>query len=187
MVRNTKGGNKAKKIKSSGFKTQGRSLRLKDKNNDSCELYGKILKKLGGNPPYLNILCEDGLERTCVIRGKHTKRVWMNIGDFVIINYNKELSDNKGEIEHKFENHEISRLINMGELNVKIFKVNQSDYDNDDDDLIQFKESDDEDNEELTNDSNEVTNELSKLDIVNENKNYTNNSDNDSDIDINEI
>lgn len=187
MVRNTKGGNKAKKIKSSRFKTQGRSLRLKKNDNESCELYGKILKKLGGNPPYLNILCEDGIERTCVIRGKHTKRVWMNVGDFVIINYNKELSDNKGEIEHKFENHEISKLINMGEINVKIFKVNQSDYD-DDEDLVQFKESDDEYEEELRNDSNEVVNELSKLDIVNDNKNNnTNENDSDSDINIDEI
>lgn len=185
MVRNTKGGNKSKKIKSAGFKTTGRQLKIREKDNDSSQLYGKILKKLGGNPPYLDVLCEDGIERTCVVRGKFVKRIWMNQGDFVIIIYNKELSDSKGEIYHKYENHEISKLVDLGELNLKIYKVNSNDYnENESDDNLIFTENTSEDDNEIEDKLNKLSvDELLKLD--NNINNLSN--DDDSDIDISEI
>jgi len=90
-------------------KTSGRSLVTKDNSPDSSELYGKVIKRCGGNPPQILILCEDGIERMCVVRGKMVKKVWMNLGDYVIITYNKDSSKNTGEIAHKYEANEVSK------------------------------------------------------------------------------
>jgi len=122
MVLNIRGGKGAKKQKNPGTRTQGRALKTKDHSPDSCELYGKILKRLGGNPPFVLVLCEDNVERKCVIRGRFTKRVWMNANDVVIIIYNKECSDKKGEIEHKYDVNEASKLESMGEITSSMFK-----------------------------------------------------------------
>ena len=82
MVLNKRGGNKSKKQKSAGAKTGGRPLRLKDPQPDSSELYGRVTKRNGGNPPIIQVMCEDGVERSCVVRGKMRNRVWMNPNDF---------------------------------------------------------------------------------------------------------
>ena len=98
MVLNKRGGKNAKRQSSSSTRTSARSLIIRDKTPESCELYGRVINRFGGNPPQILVLCEDGIERTCVVRGKMVKRVWMNKGDYVIILYNKDSSDNKGEI-----------------------------------------------------------------------------------------
>ena len=122
MVFNQRGGKKTKRGPSGGSKTSGRSLEVKDNAPDSSQLYGKVIKRCGGNPPQILILCEDGMERICVVRGKMTKKVWMNVGDIVIITYNKDSSKNTGEIAHKYEPHEVSKLEKMGEITQDKFK-----------------------------------------------------------------
>ena len=123
MVLNKRGGKNAKKQSSSGTRTSARSLTIKDKSPESCELYGRVVNRFGGNPPQILVLCEDGVERTCVVRGKMVKRVWMNKGDFVIILYNKESSENKGEIAHKYHDFEVPKLEKMGEINLNKFRA----------------------------------------------------------------
>lgn len=72
MVKNTHGG--------SGHKSQARKntvnakyssskLRLRD---DEDEIYGQVLKILGGG--MCSVLCQDGIERMCIIRGKFRGR-----------------------------------------------------------------------------------------------------------------
>lgn len=116
MVRNLKGGNKAKKQRNSFNKFATKSLRIKDKRPDSSELYGKITKRLGGSPPQILVLCEDGIERKCVVRGKFKKRLWMNPNEFVLILYNRELNDNKGEIQHKYNITDVDKLAKKNEI-----------------------------------------------------------------------
>lgn len=123
MVLNKRGGKNAKRQSSSGTRTSARSLIIRDKTPESCELYGRVINRFGGNPPQILVLCEDGVERTCVVRGKMVKRVWMNKGDYVIILYNKDSSDNKGEISHKYHDFEVPKLDKMGEINLSKFKV----------------------------------------------------------------
>lgn len=135
MVLNKRGGNKSKKQKSAGSKTGGRPLRLKDSQPDSSELYGRVTKRNGGNPPIIQVLCEDGVERNCVVRGKMRNRVWMNPNDFVIIIYNKDSSSNAGEIDYKYDPQEVTKLEKLGELSSDKFRT-EKDVINQDDSFV---------------------------------------------------
>ena len=121
MVRNIFGGNKAKRKKNVS-RPKNKSLRLKD--SSTLELYGKVLKRLGGNPPILLVLCEDGKERRCVVRGKFTKKVWMNPDDFVLITCSSEIGDG-GEISCKYEKSEILQLEEKKEIDFSKFNKNE--------------------------------------------------------------
>ncbi len=147
MVFNKRGGKKTKKQASSGSKTSGRSLEVKDNAPDSSQLYGKVIKRCGGNPPQILILCEDGMERICVVRGKMTKKVWMNVGDIVIITYNKDSSKNTGEIAHKYEPHEVSKLEKMGEITQDKFKGENDILTTDENNFVFVKEEDTKNND----------------------------------------
>ena len=70
MVRNIKGGNKAKKQAKKYF-TRSNNYKLR-KSEDSNEIYA-IVTKMYGNGRIL-IKCNDGIERTCIIRKKFRGR-----------------------------------------------------------------------------------------------------------------
>ena len=151
MVLNKRGGKKSKKQKSAGTRTSARALQLKDSSPDSCELYGKVVKRCGGNPPFVLVLCEDGVERNCVIRGKMCKRVWMNTNDFVIVMINKESSELKGEVQYKYDLSEVSKLEKQGEIVLSKYQLSTDIFNNLDNNDIVF--GDDDDEEDDNNDS----------------------------------
>ena len=70
MVKNTKGGNKAKKQAKKHF-TKSTNYKLR-KSEDPNEIYA-IVTKMYGNGRVL-IKCNDGVERTCIIRKKFRGR-----------------------------------------------------------------------------------------------------------------
>ena len=141
MGKNFRGGNKAKRKKNSTCNNRRRALIIKDNTADSSQLYGKVVKRLGGRPAWILILCEDGLERKCIIRGKFNKRVWFNENDYVLITYNQTTSDKRGEIAHKYFPHEVAQLISRGELDEGKFKLD-NDMENNDIGIVFAKESD---------------------------------------------
>lgn len=147
MVLNKRGGKKSKKQKSAGTRTSARALQLKDSSPDSCELYGKVVKRCGGNPPFVLVLCEDGVERNCVIRGKMCKRVWMNTNDFVIVMINKESSELKGEVQYKYDLSEVSKLEKQGEIVLSKFQLSTDIFNNLDNNDIVFGDDDDDEDE----------------------------------------
>ena len=121
MPRNTKGGNKAKKGKNIA-RFNKRTLILKEEHKDFLQLYGKVKVRYGGKPAILGIIDENGVERRCVVRGKHGKKSWMNTGDIVLINI--EIDDNvTGEIAHKYRTEEISQLEKLGHISQTSFKI----------------------------------------------------------------
>ena len=72
MVRNTKGGNRHKKMASKNFKAGFKTHKLR-KIREKGEDYAIILKNSGGG--HCLVKCNsDGKERTCVIRGKFKGR-----------------------------------------------------------------------------------------------------------------
>ena len=173
MVKNTKGGNKAKKTKNSIDRTAGRPLVLK---KESDEIYGRVLKRLGGEPPILEVQCLDREIRRCVIRGKMKKKVWMNPDDIVLVKYNKDnfssLDDkNKietGEILHKYQANEIIKLKNMGEIDNYIIVQKFSE----DNQLVEDDNFDFEDDNNLINnlsisDQNQIEESSSSEDSIN--------------------
>ena len=126
MPRPFKGGKKKSRGKRFRAPKKG-PLVLKDKSPESSELYGKVSARLGGKPPILLIECEDGVERKCVVRGKMIKKVWMNPGDIVLINYNRESSEcTGGEISRKYTPDEVSKLKKLNEITSLSFKGNRS-------------------------------------------------------------
>ena len=129
MVKNVRGGNKTKKQKNMSSYFSSRALRIKNSDSNSGELYGQIVKKLGGHPPKLHIICEDNIERCCIIRGKFVNRTWMNPGDLVIILIDKNNNSLTGEVTYKYEQHEISDLDKLGELKKCKFIKNNNNND----------------------------------------------------------
>jgi len=58
-----------------------RKMRLP--HRDEGEVFA-IVKKMHGTDQ-VKAICEDGVERGCRITGKMRKRVWMRVGDLIII------------------------------------------------------------------------------------------------------
>ena len=132
MARPGKGGKKKTRGKKIRIR-KNRNLILKDKSSEGSQLYGVVSKRLGGKPAYILVTCEDGVDRKCVVRGKFTKKVWMNPDDIVLINYNKDNDNLKGEIETKYSPQEVSKLKRMGELFALKLKNNEQ---NEDDNIV---------------------------------------------------
>jgi len=125
MGKNFGGGNKHKKRKNNNDNTKSRSLRIKNNTPESDELYAEVIKREGGNPPRVRVMCQNGTEKNCVIRGSFIKRVWCTPGDVLIINYDKSKSDDKGYVIHKYNHDEYNELLKRGELNENSFKTNE--------------------------------------------------------------
>lgn len=75
--------------------------------------YGQVTKKLG--QLNLEIQCCDGETRIGHIRGKMRKKVWMNVGDFVLLSI-REFQDNKGDVILKYTPDEAKSLKALGEI-----------------------------------------------------------------------
>jgi len=57
--------------------------RTKLPRRDDLEMFGVVTQRVGGTN--IRIMCEDNEERICRIPGKLKKRVWMRVGDYVIV------------------------------------------------------------------------------------------------------
>lgn len=112
MVKNTKGGNKAKKGKNTNAGMFKRELRFKEDLED----YAVVEKVLGDCR--LDCLCTDGSNRLCHIRGKFRKRVWMTVGDVLLISL-REFEDGKADVVHKYNPEEVAILRDRGEISFK--------------------------------------------------------------------
>ena len=72
MPKNTKGGNRHKKMASKNAKPSY-SLKMRYKNEEEeCEMYAKVLQIFGGG--MVQVLCDDKQERLCVMRRKFKGR-----------------------------------------------------------------------------------------------------------------
>jgi translation initiation factor 1A len=174
---NQQGGKNYKKAKHGSGETM---IRLEEAGPD--ELYGRVIKILGNLN--MNVYCNDNKIRICKVRGSMRKRVWINIGDLVIIslrNLENELdkkamteSDRKlierGDIVHKIDPSLHSKAKKLGGINQKLFvalenadgKVleelgtrNNAEYSQENDGGIEFDRGSDEEDEEEEGDSSE--------------------------------
>ncbi len=118
---NTTGGKNYKKAKhSSGSFAPAFIERQPD------QMYARIIKNLGN----LNLLayCNDNKTRLCHIRGSMRKKVWLNIGDLVLISvrdFEKKEDgrpfEEKGDVVAKYDPEHISKLKKMPDINAKLF------------------------------------------------------------------
>mgnify|MGYP000476857857 CR=1 FL=1 len=111
MPRNTKGGKGYKKGK------KGETEEFKSKKpiiyRQEGEEYAIISKMLGNCR--VSCSCLDGIERLGVIRGSFVKKVWISVGDVVLVSI-RDFQDNKCDIIHKYSDDDKQTLLKEGYL-----------------------------------------------------------------------
>mmetsp|Transcript_22877 Transcript_22877/g.54141 ORF Transcript_22877/g.54141 Transcript_22877/m.54141 type:complete len:147 (-) Transcript_22877:1838-2278(-) len=123
MSKNKGKGKKNKKRVSSENNKERRELIFKENGQE----YAQILKMLGNGR--CDAYCFDGVKRLCHIRGKMRKRVWVNVGDIVLVGL-RDFQDKKGDIIQKYYFEEARILRAYGELPLNIFINDTSQTDN---------------------------------------------------------
>uniref|UniRef100_A0A5K3FEA7 Eukaryotic translation initiation factor 4C n=1 Tax=Mesocestoides corti TaxID=53468 RepID=A0A5K3FEA7_MESCO len=75
--------------------------------------YAKVERLLGNGR--LEAYCFDGVKRLCHIRGKMRKKVWINVGDIILVSL-RDYQDQKADVILKYLNDEARTLKSMGEI-----------------------------------------------------------------------
>jgi translation initiation factor 1A len=138
MGKNMKGGKKGKKGKSRD--TTKKELTFKEDGQE----YAQVVRMLGNGR--LEALCYDGKSRLGIIRGKMRKKVWINIGDIVLVGL-RDFQDDKCDIMHKYTADESRQLKAYGEL-PKEAKINEDEKFDDDGEDCPFEFGDPVDSDE---------------------------------------
>ncbi len=86
----------------------GELVRVRTPNRDNGELFGIIIQMLGHDR--VRIRCEDGNIRIGRIPGRMKKRVWMRIGDTVLVVPWEFQSDQKCDVVYRYRNNELDWL-----------------------------------------------------------------------------
>jgi translation initiation factor 1A len=129
---NQQGGKNYKKSKHGGEAV----VRLEEAGPD--ELYGRIIKNLGNLN--MNVYCNDNVIRMCKVRGSMRKRIWINVGDLVIVSLRCfENEDDKkvmtaterravdrGDIVYKVDPSLHSKAKKLNGINPKLFMALES-------------------------------------------------------------
>jgi len=95
------------------------------------QMYGRVLKLLGGCNAM--VFCNDNKERLCHIRGNMRRKVWIDVGDIVLVSL-RDHSDtdykesiNRGDICAKYDQRVIYRLQHKDKtINPKLFQSIES-------------------------------------------------------------
>ena len=75
--------------------------------------YAQVLRMLGNGR--LEAYCFDSVKRLCHIRGKLRKKVWIQVGDIVLLGL-RDFQDSKADVIMKYTPDEAKQLQRMGEL-----------------------------------------------------------------------
>jgi translation initiation factor 1A len=78
------------------------------------EILGRVLATLGAGK--LTVECDDGKTRLCRIPGKIRKRVWVRVGDLVIVEPWKVQSHERADIVWRYTNTQTEWLKRKGYL-----------------------------------------------------------------------
>ena len=103
-----KGGKNRRRGKNEKFEEK-RELEFKMDGQE----YGQVKKMLGNGR--LEAFCFDGKTRLCHIRGKMRKRIWIGVGDFILLAL-REFQDRKADVILKYTDEEARNLKIYGEL-----------------------------------------------------------------------
>jgi translation initiation factor 1A len=76
-----------------------------------------IAKKMLGNDRLL-VSCQDGNERLCRIRGKMKRRMWIRVGDIVLVSPWDFQSDKRGDIIWRYKRNQAEILRRKGYLKI---------------------------------------------------------------------
>lgn len=124
---NQQGGKNYKKAKHSSS-----TMDLKVQEAETDQLYGRVLKTLGNLN--MSVFCNDNRIRICKVCGAMKKRVWVNIGDLVIVSlrdFEQKKADDegkktdsdclRGDIIYRFDPTLLSKAKKLPNINQKLF------------------------------------------------------------------
>merc|ERR1740139_1826249 len=100
---------------------------------DAEQAYGQVLRLLGDSR--LEIQCTDGLKRVGHIRGTMRKKVWIGMGDVVLVS-KREFEDEKCDIILKYTEDEVRKLKSLNEIPESIKLPENEDKPNNDGDIV---------------------------------------------------
>lgn len=140
-----KGGKTRRRGKNENFGIK-RELIFKDEGQE----YAQVLRMLGNGR--LEAFCFDGVKRLGHIRGKMQKKVWINVGDIILLSL-RDYQDEKADVIYKYNPDEARTLKAKGELpeNAKINEGGEGEGEEDNDGIM-FADADSEE-EEVVEDS----------------------------------
>jgi translation initiation factor 1A len=72
------------------------------------DVLGIAIKMLGNDR--LLVKCQDGHERLCRIRGKIKRRIWIRVGDVVLVSPWDFQSDTRGDILWRYKKNQVDWL-----------------------------------------------------------------------------
>jgi len=133
MGRNLIGGKQYKKQKHATEKPK-----YQEKEDD--QLWGRVIRILGNR----NTLayCNDNEIRLCHIRGSIRKDNWISVGDIILISLRgfggEKDKYEKGDILHKFDREDHSKLRKEKDINIKLFLMLEN---SSEDDLKRIKQN----------------------------------------------
>jgi translation initiation factor 1A len=143
MGKNQIGGKKHKKSKNTTQPcNMSRNLVLADPES---EKYGYVISAMGDCR--MKCYCEDRVERIGIIRGNMRKRIFISVGDVVIMSM-RSFQDNKADITQVYNSEEVLALYSFGEINninkyktINVRELNSDNSDNSDEDEMTFGEN----------------------------------------------
>ncbi len=147
---NTKGGKNYKKGKKGKGKL-GAKKTVTPWADSAGLMYAQVKKKLGSNR--LEVDCNDGRPRQAIIPGSFYKRVWMNVGDIILVQLN-ELDNEETFILYKYDPDECHQLKAKENLRFDFSKMIEE--------TCEFEFGDDTDEEDEEDVHKEVEQELDK-------------------------
>ena len=141
MVKNKRGGNKAKRGKRNRDTKQKVSIKniLKEDGQEYA-----FVSDLKGDCR-LGLICWDKKERIGIIRGKMRKRVWISRGDLVLVGI-REFQDDKCDVIQKYDSEQAKLLAKKGHVTQSFIKdgntfTDMQTYDDSDSDSEQHTET----------------------------------------------
>mmetsp|Transcript_14108 Transcript_14108/g.34289 ORF Transcript_14108/g.34289 Transcript_14108/m.34289 type:complete len:144 (-) Transcript_14108:272-703(-) len=132
MPKQAKGKGGKNKRRGKGVTREKRELEFKEDGQE----YAQVLRLLGNGRLEAN--CFDGQKRLCHIRGTMRKKVWVYVGDIILVSL-RDFQDEKADVILKYAADEARNLKAYGELPVHV-KINEADFGegSDSDDNIEF-------------------------------------------------
>ncbi len=83
---------------------------------EANDIIGIVKQMLGGDR--LMVSCQDGHERLCRIRGKMKRRMWVRVGDIVLVSPWDFQTDERGDVIWRYKRNQADWLRRKGFLKV---------------------------------------------------------------------
>jgi translation initiation factor 1A len=78
------------------------------------QVFGIIEQALGSG--WMDVRCSDGKIRRCRIPGKLKRRMWMRVGDVVVVQPWQVQSDERGDIVYRYTRTQVDWLLRRGKI-----------------------------------------------------------------------